>query len=180
MFGSKTGKSAAECLKPGAPLPPISLTGLDSQPIGFNAETWGVLVVYRGAHCPLCRGFLTALEPLRQEYSAANIDLIAVSADPQDRACAFIDEIGYGGQVGYGLSVKDMEALGVYVSEPLDASEAPGPFAEPALFCFNAEGNLHVVEKSNSPIVRPDMNALLGGLTYLRDNAAPVRGTGVK
>jgi peroxiredoxin len=180
MFGSKSGKGATGSLKPGAPMPPISLSGLDDQPIGFNDGKWGVLVVYRGAHCPLCRGFLTALESLRQEYSAANIDLIVVSADPKDRARAFTADIGYGGQVAYGLSVKDMEALGVYISEPVDASEAPGPFAEPALFCFNAEGNLHVLEKSNSPIVRPDMSALLGGLTYLRDNAAPVRGTGAR
>ena len=52
-------------------------------------------------------------------------------------------------------------------------------FAEPGLFVVNEHGNLHVVDISNNPFVRPELGALSRGLAWIRnpDNNYPIRGT---
>ena len=41
--------------------------------------------------------------------------------------------------------------------------ETDRPFPEPALFVVNPQGNLHIVDYSNSPFARPDIRILIEG-----------------
>ncbi|MEM9497600.1 MAG: thioredoxin peroxidase, partial [Pseudomonadota bacterium] len=41
----------------------------------------------------------------------------------------------------------------------------------------NDQGNLHIVDISNAPFSRPDLEALAGGLEFIRANDYPIRGT---
>jgi len=144
-------------------------------PAGMNG--WRMLVVYRGAHCPLCKGYLKTLESLQGEYRSAGIAVAAVSADPEDRAKAEVAEEGWTFPVGYGLSRDDMQRLGLYISSPRSPQETDRDFAEPGVFAINPDGNLQIIDVSNAPFARPDLKALLKGLTFIQEKQYPVRGT---
>lgn len=72
-----------------------------------------------------------------------------------------------------------MKTLGVYISIPGSDKETNHHFAEPAMFVVNEHGNLHVVDLSNNPFVRPDLEQLASGLEWIRNpnNHYPIRGT---
>lgn len=137
---------------------------------------WQMVVVYRGKHCPICKGYLAELEKVAPEFAKAGVGIVAVSGDPQERARSFTDEIGVTFPVGYGLSVDQMQKLGLYVSQPRSEKETDRPFPEPGLFVINADGLLQVVDISNAPFARPDLARLAKGLQFVRDNDYPIRG----
>lgn len=138
---------------------------------------WRMLVVYRGAHCPLCKKYLKSLEALQADYLAAGIAVAALSADPGERAASEAQEEGWTFPVAYGMTVEDMRALGLYVSAPRSADETDREFAEPGVFVINPSGALQIVDLSNAPFARPDLESLLGGLKFIQANSYPVRGT---
>ena len=72
-----------------------------------------------------------------------------------------------------------MQALGLYISVPRSEQETDHLFPEPGLFVINADGELQVVDISNNPFVRPEIEALVSGLEWIRrpDNNYPIRGT---
>lgn len=142
-----------------------------------SGHDWQMVVIYRGIHCPLCKKYLRQLESLKEGFFDIGIDLVVASGDPEEKAQAFKDEIGLSLPVGYGLSVEQMRALGVYISNPRSPKETDRPFAEPGVFVVNAQGDLHIVDISNAPFSRPDLEALLGGLKFIRANDYPIRGT---
>ena len=80
--------------------------------------------------------------------------------------------------LAYGLTTEQMQTLGTYISDPRSSQETDHPFAEPALFVVNEQGNVHVVDYSNNPFVRPDLATLVSGLNWIRDpkNNYPIRG----
>jgi len=72
-----------------------------------------------------------------------------------------------------------MKTLGVYISHPRSEKETDHPFAEPGLFVVNTEDTIQVVDLSNNPFARPELEALVSGLRWIRDpkNNYPIRGT---
>ena len=140
---------------------------------------WRLVVVYRGKHCPLCTNYLKQLNERLPELNALGVDVVAVSADSKDRALQQINEIKPNFEVGYDLSIKQMQALGLYVSQPRSAQESDRPFAEPGLFVINADGNIQIIDISNAPFARPDLSSLIMGLKFIRnpENNYPIRGT---
>ncbi|WP_299632672.1 peroxiredoxin-like family protein [uncultured Roseobacter sp.] len=173
----------AQKLPAGSQFPDIVVAQLggDRLTLGAPAEgrDWQLVVVYRGKHCPMCTSYLTELNALLPEYHALGVDVVAVSADPEDKAQDQIALVTPDFPVGYDLSIGQMHALGLYVSEPRSAPETDRPFAEPGIFVVNAEGRVQVTDISNAPFARPDLKTLLGGLRFIRnpDNNYPIRGT---
>lgn len=167
-------------LKSGERLPEISVSRLGGGDLTLGKPAddhdWQMVVVYRGKHCPICKTYLAELERVAPEFAKAGIGIVAVSGDPEDRARSFADDIGVTFPVGYGLTVEQMQALGLYVSEPRSEKETDRPFAEPGVFVINAEGLLQVVDISNAPFARPDLASLAKGLKFIRDNDYPIRG----
>ncbi len=140
---------------------------------------WQMVVVYRGKHCPVCTSYLKELETLLPEFHALGVDVVAVSADPEAKATDQIALVRPSYPVGFGLSLDQMHALGLYVSDPRSANETDRPFAEPGIFVVNADGQVQVTDISNAPFARPDLKTLLGGLRFIRnpENNYPIRGT---
>ncbi len=169
--------SLADQALPGHPLPPITLDTLDGDTLALDAAGWRAIVVYRGAHCPLCKKYLTSLEGMKQSFADAGVALVAISADSAERARPFIDETGFSMPVGVGLGLDDMRRLGLFISDPRSPEEAPAPFAEPALFVVRPDRRLQILERANAPFVRPDMQGVLAGLSFVMDNDYPIRGT---
>ncbi len=52
---------------------------------------------------------------------------------------------------------------GLFVSEPRNIRETDQPFPEPALFLLNPDGEVIIIDYSNSPFARPDLRILVEG-----------------
>ncbi|MEL6949843.1 MAG: redoxin domain-containing protein [Pseudomonadota bacterium] len=170
-------------LHAGDPFP--NLTALDDAGTTINISTptgdadWQLLVVYRGRHCPLCTKFLNALSNYRERLTAIGIDIAAVSADSQAQLDAHRTELDVNFPLFHGLTLEQMQSLGLYISIPRSEQETDHNFAEPGLFVINSDGRLQVVDISNNPFARPDLEILVSGLEWIRapENSYPVRGT---
>lgn len=166
-------------LAAGDPFPKMTLArvGGGEVRLGGQEEGWQMVVVYRGAHCPKCKQYLTKLQSLHPDFAEIATAVVAVSADPIEKAEAEVLELGLSFPVGYGLTGEQMRALGVYISDPRSPQETDRPFAEPGLFVINPENKLQIIDISNAPFARPDLDNLLAGLKFIQEKDYPVRGT---
>ncbi|MEO5595647.1 MAG: redoxin domain-containing protein [Lysobacteraceae bacterium] len=140
-------------------------------------DGWRAVVVYRGKHCPLCRKYLVELQQLQARAHELGVDVVAVSADPRDRAAAQVAESGLTFPVACELSVEQMKRLGLYVSAPRSPEETDRPFAEPGLFVINPQGNLQIIDVSNAPFARPALAQVFDGIELIQTKDYPIRGT---
>lgn len=163
---------------PGTPTPTIALPSVDGGEVQIGGKgRWQVAVVYRGRHCPLCKKYLKTLDGLLDEFHDAGVEVIALSGDPRDRAEAQAAEDRWRFPVACELTQDQMHEFGLYVSEPRSPQETDRSFAEPGLFVTNPEGRLQIVDISNAPFARPDLQGLLTGLKFIQENDYPIRGT---
>ncbi len=166
-------------LTAGAPMPEMTLPSLAGEAVRIGGSgRWQMVVVYRGKHCPLCNNYLSRLQEMAPELAGRKVDVVAVSGDPQDKAAAQAETIGFSLPVAYDLSVPQMRQLGLYVSNPRSEQETDRPFPEPGLFVVNPDGAVQILDVSNSPFSRPDLGLILRGITYSQDSGYPIRGTG--
>ena len=137
------------------------------------------MFVYRGKHCPLCTKYLNEIEGYLDAFAEANVDVMAVSGDSKAQLETHLEKVDVSFPIAYGLTEEQMKELGLYISLPRSEQETDHNFAEPGLFVVNGEGNLHVVDISNNPFVRPELGALTRGLNWIKhpDNNYPIRGT---
>ncbi|MEM9631345.1 MAG: redoxin domain-containing protein [Pseudomonadota bacterium] len=169
--------------KAGKPFPVIDIAllggGSTSLSDCANGYDWKLIVVYRGKHCPLCTRYLRELNDALPELNQLGVDVIAVSADSEQRATDQIKEVEPDYKVGYGLTVEQMQQLGLYISGKGNGVDVEGPFAEPGLFVVNEAGNLQVVDISNVPFARPNPASIVHGLRFFRSKTEPfpVNGT---
>ena len=144
--------------------------------IGGTKERWTMLVVYRGRHCPRCKRYLNKLNDMLSSWTDV-MDVFVISADTKEKALADREEFGWNFELGYGLTVDRMRELGLYVSEPLSEAETTDLFSEPGTFAIRPDGSLMLVDISNGPAARPDLDELLDGMKFNINNDRPVRGT---
>ncbi len=145
--------------------------------VGGARERWQLVVVYRGRHCQLAKPFLARLNDMAAEFAARGIDVVAISADPPDRAEADVKEFGWSFEVGYGLSTDTMRAMGLYISEPRYTLETDGPYAEPALFALSPRGTAEIIDISNAPFSLPDLGGVLTGIAFIQNRDYSAGGT---
>lgn len=172
MTSSIAGRAA------GTPFPALEWSQVDGGTLApARMSGWRLLVIYRGAHCPLCRTYLKTLEALQPAFTEAGIAVAALSSDPQERAAKEATEEGWTFPVGYDLTPEQMRTLGLYVSAPRSTEETDRNFAEPGLFVVNPQGAIQIVDVSNAPFSRPDLQGVLNGLKFIIAKDYPIRGT---
>lgn len=170
--------SASPRLQAGAVMPRLSLPKAGGGDIAVGgAGRWQMVVVYRGKHCPLCRRYLKTLDTLLEDFRSIGTEVVAVSGDPKEKAESEAAEEGWRFPVAYDLSPAQMRTLGLYISEPRSAQETDRLFPEPGLFVVNPEGLVQIVDVSNAPFARPDLQAVLSGVKFIRERGYPIRGT---
>lgn len=161
----------------GAPFPPMSWPAVGGGQVEPAAQRgWRMLVVYRGQHCPLCKGYLKTLNDLLPEFETAGVAVAALSADPLEKAQADVEKYGWRFPVGYDLGPDQMRELGLYVSDPVSPQETDRQFPEPGIFVVNPDGLVQIADVSNAPFSRPDLKSLLGGLQFVISKNYPIRG----
>ncbi len=161
-----------------APIGPFSFPNVAGGTIdvGQPKDRWTMLFVYRGRHCPRCKKFLNKLNAALENWTAV-LDVAVVSSDTMEKAAADKEEFGWTFDLGYGLTEDQMRSLGLYVSDPLSEAETNARFAEPGAFGIRPDGTLMLVDISNGPAARPDLEELLDGMTFNIDKNRPARGT---
>lgn len=170
-------------IEAGGQFPKIAVEGLEgaTDDLGKPAgeADWKMVVVYRGRHCPLCTKYLNALPAFRDRLAAIGVDLAVVSGDSKEQLERHLAKLTVNFPIYYGLTVEQMKSLGVYISHPRSEKETDHPFAEPGVFVVNAENQVQVVDISNNPFVRPELEQLVSGLEWIRnpENNYPIRGT---
>jgi peroxiredoxin len=165
-------------LQSGQPFPRVDVPKLGGGTLTLGRPTtaaWQLIFVYRGLHCPICKGYLTALEGKRAEFTG--IEVVVVSGDPEAKAAGMVETTGISALMGHDLTIPQMRELGLYVSTPRSEKETDRPFPEPGLFLVNPDGNLHMVDISNAPFLRPDLEKLPSRIAYVLENDYPIRGT---
>jgi len=170
-------------LHAGAAFDALPVTNLDGDTIDISKPTgdadWQMVVVYRGRHCPLCTKFLNNLAQYRERLTNIGIDVAAVSADSKAQLREHRSRLDVNFPLFYGLTLQQMQDLGLYISIPRSEKETDHNFAEPGLFVINSDGHIQVVDLSNNPFARPDLDVFVSGLEWIRkpENNYPVRGT---
>lgn len=168
-------------LKPAMKMPELTVNDIDNKSVDISKrETdlpWKMIVVYRGEHCPLCTKQLNELATMKDDFTNAGVELAAVSGDSNKQLTAHLEKLDVNFPLYSGLTLKQMTELGVYISEPRNENETDHPFAEPMIVVLNEKNQVHILDKSNAPFSRPDLNNLLSGINYIRDNDYPIRGT---
>lgn len=171
----------AQKLRAGIKFPDINVQMLngDMKLLGKpeNGHDWKLVVIYRGKHCPICTKYLNQLESMKASFADTNVDIIAISGDSKEQLESHLEKIDISFPIAYGLTVEQMDMLGLYISDPRSEKETDHPFAEPAVFVINADGNIQIVDISNAPFARPELEALANGLSFIRENDYPIRGT---
>jgi len=162
----------------GGAMPDITLSTTDGgqAELGGAGDRWKMVVVYRGVHCPICKSYTARVEALKDQFDELDTDIIFVSGDNAEKAKSFADEVGLKLPVAYDLSVDQMKQLGLYISDPRP-TETDRPFPEPGLFVVNEKGQAHIVDVSNAPFVRPEPELIIRGITHIKKNDYPIRGT---
>lgn len=169
-------------LHPGSLFPDVTATVLSGDTVTLGqpqlGADWQLVVVYRGRHCPLCTRYLNALENVKASLADIKVDIVAVSGDSKMQLQAHLEQLNISFPIAYGLTIEQMQELGLFISDPRSPQETDHPFAEPGLFVINAERKIQVIDISNNPFVRPELMTLVSGLAWIRDpnNHYPIRG----
>ena len=172
---------ATNKLSSGSKLPNITLSLVTGGEIALGKPqkegNWQLIFVYRGLHCPLCKGYLQKLESLKDKFLATGAEVISVSGDPETKALSMAESAGLSYPVAYGLTIRQMQDLGLYISHPRSPEETDRPFPEPGMFAVNAEGKVQLIDISNTPFNRSDLSELIETVEWIKDNDYPIRGT---
>lgn len=148
----------------------------DQQPQNFT-----LIVVYRGFHCPICKGYLKELANLQSDFATRGISIFALSTDTQERAEQTLQQWELGNlPLGYGLNIDGARAWGLYVSSSRGKTssgiEEPELFVEPGVFLIRPDGTLYASAINTMPFARPHFKDMLGALDFIIKNNYPARG----
>ena len=171
-------------LMPRQPVPPLEVHPLAGAPWRLAEQRparFTLIVVYRGFHCPLCRGYLAGLAKQVEELATLGVAVIAISSDSAARAEAAHAAWGLGNlPIGYGLELETARRWGLYVSSGRGATPAgvdePERFVEPGLFLVRPDGTLYFASVQTMPFLRPDLTGLLKALDFIIKHDYPARG----
>jgi len=170
--------------RPRHPVPPLSVPTVGGGRWALaeqDPEHFTLVVVYRGLHCPICSRYLADLARRLDDFAEAGVEVVALSTDARERAERTAADWDVDGlTLGYGLSLADARAWGLYLSSGRGATsiglEEPDLFAEPGMFLVRSDGTLYFGSVQTMPFARPSFREVLGAVQWVLENAYPARG----
>tara|TARA_B110000444_G_C18845804_1_gene601921 strand:- start:1963 stop:2487 length:525 start_codon:yes stop_codon:yes gene_type:complete len=140
-------------------------------------KSFTMVIFYRGLHCPVCKMYLEKLNSMMDEITELGFIVVAVSMDSLNRAqqsksewC--LDKVN----VAYGLDFDTAKQWGLYISSSIKEAEYP-IFCEPGLIWIRPDGKLYLIDISNMPWSRPDLEFLIPKAKFAIENNYPSRGS---
>lgn len=144
-------------------------------------ERFSLVVVYRGLHCPICKGYLSDLQSRLDEFAKRGVGVVALSSDTRERAERArtewkLDRL----RIGYGLDFATARRWGLYLSRTRGTTslgiEEPAVFVEPGLFLVRPDGTLYFGTVQTMPFARPHFADILTALDFVIAKDYPARG----
>jgi len=146
-----------------------------------SPENFTMIVVYRGLHCPICKGYLNDLKNKLSDFEELGIEVFVVSNDTEERARQARDDWDISDlTIGYGLDLDTARKWGLYISGGIGKTSAgveePELFVEPGLFLIRADGTIYFASVQTMPFARPQFGDVLGAAKFVLDKDYPARG----
>lgn len=171
-------------LVPRQPVPDLSLAlagGGSWRLSDQKPQNFTMLVVYRGLHCPICKGYLGDLESNLQRFKELGVTVIAASGDDAERALAAEQQWGlHSLPIAYGLPLQEARRWGLYVSSSRGKTslgvEEPRYFVEPGLFLIRPDRTLYFASVQTTPFARPPIEEVLKAIEFAIVKGYPARG----
>lgn len=144
-------------------------------------ETFTMIVVYRGLHCPICRGYLKDLHGRLAAFARRGVEVVAVSSDSAERADETLASWHLEGlPLAHSLDAGTARAWGLYLSAGRGVTsmgvQEPAQFAEPGIFLVRADGRLYYASTQSMPFARPSFDDLLKAVDFALEKDYPARG----
>jgi peroxiredoxin len=155
-------------LNPGDPFPRLTISTTDGQTATIPdalAESFGVVLFYRGAWCPYCNAQLRAFERAGKELADTGIKIAALSVDDKETTAALVAKHKLTFPVGYGADAPAIASLtGAFVN--------PDPvYLQSTGFVLDRAGKVVVSVYSSGAIGRLVPDDVAGLVRYLREHA---------
>jgi len=171
-------------LKPRQVVPPLEVTTAAGRPWKLAEQTpdsFTMVVFYRGLHCPQCQRYVKGLAEQRDAFEQRGVAVIAISTDERERAEQAKEQWQLDGlTVGYGLSLEQARAWGLYISNSRGVTsvgiEEPRQFNEPGLFLVRPDGTLYWAAVQSVPFARPHFDEVLNAIDFIKAKDYPPRG----
>lgn len=165
-----------------APALDLPLVGAGRFALGAKpAESFDMLVFYRGLHCPVCAKYLMELERLAPEFEKRGVKALAISSDGAERAAKMAEKVKASAVAfAFDLPLAAARAWGLYVSAGRGATsigvEEPALFNEPGVFLVKPDGTLYYAATQTMPFARPAFADLLAAVDFAIAKNYPARG----
>ncbi len=126
---------------------------------------FGVVLVYRGAWCPYCRGQLAAFSRAKDSLDAAGLKVAALSVDDEEASSALVEKLRLTFPVAHSADADKVAAeLGCYVNDEPRYLQSTG-------FVLAPDGSVVTAVYSSSVIGRLLPDDVVGFVGYLQDHA---------
>jgi peroxiredoxin len=141
----------AKQLNVGDPFPEYEVRTVDGPTLHLPRHLTGeysVILFYRGGWWPYCNRQLADFQSHIEEFKKENVDVLALSVDPFDKAKETVEKLQLTFPVGYGLEVpRDAEKIGAFWDEQRK-------IIQPANFVLDSEKKVIDASYSIGPIGR--------------------------
>ncbi|MEM7777317.1 MAG: peroxiredoxin-like family protein [Pseudomonadota bacterium] len=176
--------SAIQPLIPRQPVPDVTLplVGGGSWTLSeLKPGNFTMIVVYRGLHCPICKGYLNDLQNRLETFDKFGVTAVAISSDNQERAETAKQSWGLDRlPIAYDLSLAQGRAWGLYISSSNGKTsigvEEPERFVEPGLFLVRPDRTLYFGSVQTMPFARPQFAEIEKALDFVIARGYPARG----
>jgi len=137
-----------------------------------------LLTVYRGMWCPNCKQQLCELDQLNDEFLSRGVDILAASADTQDRAQSTVSELGLKRlRVGYEMPIDSARELGLFISHRIKEEEMP-LFCEPGTFLVDDKSRIFAAWIASNAFARTSPGGVLSYIDFIAQKRhRPPRGS---
>ena len=166
-------------LMPETQAPALSLPLVGGGTFDLAAETpenFTMVVFYRGLHCPVCQSYLGKLDALVPAYEEAGFSVVAASMNTAEIAEQTKADWGLKNlKIAHSLDEATARSWGLWISTSIKEAEAD-MFCEPGLYWVRPDGRLYLIDISNMPWSRPDLEFLLSKVPFAVEKGYPARG----
>ncbi len=156
-------------LNNGQTFPTMSVAKVGGGTLSLPADlagSFGVVLVYRGAWCPICDRQMADFAASNAALTALGVKVAALSVDDEAASTAFVAKHGLAFPVGHSADADQVSALlGSYVN--------PAPhFLQPTNFVLGPDGTVLLSNYYSGAVGRLSAADVIGMVTYIKSKAA--------
>ena len=128
-------------------------------------QSYGVVLIYRGAWCPYCRAQLAGFQRASEKFAEVGTKVVALSVDDEATTVGTIEKFKLSFPVGHSADADKVASItGAYTNESPRYLQATG-------FLLAPDGNILNAVYSSGPLGILVAEDVIGMVAYLKSNA---------